>query len=92
VLDELAAVAFTPLSLIKYVGTIADPGANVTRILLIPELSVAVIPVPDWLILYSKSAKTSATVFTGDVPEPTAAASNTSPALTVKEYAPIVIL
>ena len=49
------------------------------------------IPEPDWLILYSKRAKTSSTVFTGEAPEPTAMASNTSPTETVNESAPNVI-
>ena len=90
--EEFAAVASTPSSLIKYTGDNTDPGASVNCILLIPALSTAVIPEPDWLILYSKRAKTSVTVLTGETPEPTAAASNTSPILTVKESVPIVIL
>ena len=84
-------MAFPPLSLIKYVGTRAEPGASVIRILSVAALSTAVIPVPDWLILYSKRAKTSSTEFTGEAPEPTAAASNTSPTETVNESAPNVI-
>ena len=53
------------------------------KILSVAASSTAVIPVPDWLILYSKTAKTSSMVSTGEVPEPTSAASNTSPTVTV---------
>ena len=58
----------------------------------VAALSIAVIPDPDWFILYSKSAKTSSTVDTGETPEPTAAASNTSPTVTENESAPKVTL
>ena len=53
----------------------------------VAALSTAVIPEPESLILYSKSAKTSSTVSTGETPEPTAAASNTSPTVTENESA-----
>ena len=62
-------------SLIKYTGERTDPGANVIRILSVAASSTAVIPDPESLILYSKSAKTSSTLSTGEAPKPTSAAS-----------------
>ena len=49
-------------------------------------------PDPELFILYSKTAKTSSTLSTGEAPEPTSAASNTSPIVTVNTSAPIVTL
>ena len=62
------------------------------KILSFAASSTAVIPDPELFILYSKTAKTSSTLSTGEVPEPTSAASNTSPTVTVNTSAPIVTL